>query len=138
MGKAEKDFVVIEAVKKEIIRGMFAFWLVSTVFLFLRMFLKALGADPQSFFVALIYFISGVILLPFFGMFPNARDGIEPGRPTFDGSALTAIFCYTLLIMLCVAVTLIVARMVKTSKQVKETVEKDNLIDPTTSEQVVK
>jgi hypothetical protein len=135
---AEKSLVVIEATKKEILRGILVFWLVSTIFLFLRIFLEAMGADPQSFFAAFIYLISGIFLLPFFGIFPQAHDTIQPGHPTLDSPAFTAIFCYTILVILAVLVVVIVTKMLKTGKQVNETVEKNHPVDPTQSEAIVK
>lgn len=138
LDSAEKDLVVYEATKKKILRSLVIFWLISTVFLFLRMFLEALGSDPKSLFAAFIYLISGLFLLPFFGIFPHFGDTIQPGRPTFDAPAITAVFCYTVLVILAMVVILIATKMLKTGKQVDETVAKDNPVDPTESERVVK
>ena len=55
-----------------------------------------------------------------------------------DAPAATAIFCYTILSFLITVVVFIVARMIKTGKQVDETVGKDNPVDPTESERVAK
>src|SRR5258708_40228882 len=89
MDTAEKDLIVIEATKKEILRGLLIFWLVSSVFLFLRIFLRALGADPHSPFAMFIYFISGIFLLPFWGIFPQFQDTILSGQHKFDSPAFT-------------------------------------------------
>ena len=133
----EKKVMVLEAMKKEIIRGLFIFWLVSTVFLFLRIFLKALGSDPQSAFAAFVYFISNIFLLPFWGIFPNMQETAIAGEPMFDASAITAIFCYTILVGLAISVTLIVMKMLKTGKQVNATLETNRSLDATKAEKVV-
>ncbi len=138
MGPAQKELVVIEAKKKAIVRGAGIFWLFSTVFIFLRFFLEAIGSDPQSFFVSLIYVISSIFLFPFFGIFPHLRSVLQPGEPTFDPMALTAIFCYTILVLLTIGVAPLTARIFKTRKHVKETVDNDQIIDPTVAEKIIK
>jgi hypothetical protein len=134
----EKRVIILEARKKALVRIIFIFWLISTVFLFLRIFLKALGSDPQSLFAAFIYFVSDIFLFPFFGIFPHFRDTSQAGQPVFDASAITAIFCYSILVGLAISVISIVMRILKTGKQVNETIEENKLIDPTRSERVVK
>jgi len=133
----QKNFLTLEARKKDITRGLIIFWLVSTVLLFLRIFLEGLGSDPKSAFVFLIYLLSSIFLLPFFNIFPNQSDTIQPGQPTFDSSAFTAIFCYTVLVILAWAVLNLVIKILKTEKQVDETVKRNNLLDPRISEKVV-
>ena len=138
MERVEKDFFKLEAAKKNILRGLLIFWLTATVFLFLRILLAALGADPQSFFASLIYFISGIFLLPYSGIFPYYNDTLVAGRSSFDAPATVAIFCYTVLTLFAVGIDLIVTKMMKTEEQVDEVVEKDHLVDPTLSEQLIK
>ncbi|SRR6266404_5775168 len=131
---AEKKFFILEGSKKNINRFLGIFWLVSTAFLFLRIFLESIGSDPRSIFVTIIYIISGVFLLPFFGILPGFNNTIQPGKPTFDAPALTAIFSYTILILLAVALTHLFTKIMKTEKQVDETVEKNNPVSPTKAE----
>lgn len=126
---AKKKFILIEADKKKINRFLLILWLVSTVFLFLRILLESLGSDPRSLFAAFIYIISGIFLLPFFGIFPNSENTMQPGISTFDEPAFVCIVCYTILILLAVALTYILTKMLKTEKQVDETVRKNNPID---------
>lgn len=138
VGTTEKELVVIEAAKKEILRGIFLFWISAVVFLFLRIFLEALGSDPQSIFAGFIYLVSSIYLLPYFGIFPNVHNTMQAGKPTFDSPAFTAILCYTILVLLAVVIVFIAFKMIKTGKQVSETVEKDHPVDPTKMEGVVK
>jgi hypothetical protein len=134
----EKEIIVIEATKKRILRITSIFWLTSTVFLFLRIILEGLGSDPKSVFAAFIYLISSIFLLPFWGIFPNYPNTMQAGKPTFDGPAVTAIFCYTILVLLTTAVVMIYTNMRKTKKQVREEVEKDHFVDPTEAERLIK
>ena len=127
---AEKQLIVIEAVKKEIIRVLLLFLLVSVVFLFLRILLELLGADPQTLFAGFIYLVSDLFLFPFFGIFPQFRETIHPGQPTADIRAFIAIICYIILDLLAVAVVTIGATIFKTGKQVDAKVEKDTYVDP--------
>ena len=135
---AEKDIVLLEAKKKQGFRTASIVWLIVTVFIFLRIFLEGLGSDPKSLFVSFIYLISGLFLLPFWGIFPSSHQTIQPGVPTFDSPAVTAIFCYTIIVLLGMGVSSLIIRMYKTGKQVDETVKKDNPIDPTQAESIVK
>ncbi len=126
---AQKKLFILEGGKKKIVRLLTILWLVSTVFLFLRMLLESLGSDPKSIFAMFIYVISSVFLLPFFGIFPHFTNTIQPGKPVFDSPALTGMFCYSILTLLAVAVTHLMTKILKTEKQVEETVEKDNPIN---------
>ena len=49
------------------------------VVLGLRMLFKALGANPFSGFVSIIYSISDILLLPFSGIFPASKPSNIPG-----------------------------------------------------------
>lgn len=138
MDNAEKNLMVMEARKKEILRAILLFWLTSTVFIFLRIFLEAIGSDPKSAFVSIIYLVSDFFMVQFFGIFRNVESTIQPGVSTFDGAALTAIFCNSVLSLLAVAVIMILTKMFKTSKQMDETVKRDHIVDPTVSESIVK
>lgn len=128
---AEKKFFILEGNKKKIIRFLWIFWLLSTGFLFLRIFLETMGADPHSLFVMIIYLISGIFLLPFYGLFPYAASTIQPGKPTFDATALTCIFCYTVIILIASIIIHLVTGIKKIEEQVDETVEKNNPVTPT-------
>jgi hypothetical protein len=125
-----KKLFILEGGKKKIIRILTILWLVSTVFLFLRMLLESLGFDPKSIFAMFIYIVSSIFLLPFFGIFPHFTNSIQPGKPVFDSPALTGIFCYTVLTLLAVAVTHLMTKILKTEKQVDEKIEKNNQINP--------
>ena len=127
--KAKKKLLIIEVWRKEVIRGLSILLLVSLVFLFLRILLRLFGADPQNAFAAFIYVVSGIFLLPFFGIFPKSHDQIIAGQMTVDTSALLAFFCYIILILLAMGVMHIASKIVKTQNQADETVEKSHPID---------
>lgn len=64
--------------KKNIFRSWQVIWFILAiieVILGLRIAFKALGANPFSGFVSLIYSISDVLLLPFSGIFPSSASG---------------------------------------------------------------
>src|SRR5437762_1831664 len=100
----QKKLIIIEAARKEIIRGLWIFLLVSFVFLSLRIILRAFGASPMSLFAGFIYLVSSIFLLPFFGIFSQSNVAIIPGDAMFDGTAVFAIFSYLVLVLLIVAV----------------------------------
>jgi hypothetical protein len=132
---SQKELLVLEMVRKETLRALFIFLLVSNVFLFLRFFLRIFGADPQNAFASFIFLISNLFLLPFFGIFPHFRDQIVAGQMAFDFSAMTAGFCYNILIILIMCVIQIITSMVRTRKQTHETVDKGKPIDTQPIEQ---
>lgn len=136
--KVEKDLVVIEAVKKEVIRGLGIFLLLAVTFLFLRIVFALLGSNPNSLFAGFVYLVSGIFLLPFWGIFPQLRTNPVAQEIIFDSAAFIALFSYLLVIPLTMAIVAIVASMFKTNKQVHETVEKDTLIDPSDVDTAVK
>jgi hypothetical protein len=138
INSTEKEILSLEATKKKLLRGILIFWLLSTVFLFLRIILEAFGSDPKSLFAACIYFLSGLFLLPFWGIFPNYQDTIQAGKPTFDAPAAVAIFCYTILVILALSVTWIVIKNIKTGKQIDKIKSENKPLDPTKSESVIK
>jgi hypothetical protein len=127
---AQKSLLIIEAMRKEILRGLSILLMVAIVFLFLRLLLKLFGANPETFIVGFIYFISNIFLLPYFGIFPHADD-LLPGRSAIDTTALFAIFCYLILIPLAMAVVQLGAMIMKTGKQVNETVDQKKTVDAT-------
>ncbi len=126
---AKKKLLMIEALRKELLRGLSILLLVSLVFLFLRIILRLLGADPQTAFAAFIYLVSGIFMLPFFGIFPQSHDQIVAGKMTIDTSALIAFFCYLILILLAMAVVHIATKIIRTQSQAEETVEKSHPVD---------
>lgn len=134
---AQKEILLIDVIKKQLIRGLLIYFFVSNVFIFLRIVLRLFGADPNNFFAGFIYTISGIFLLPFFGIFPQYNEPIEAGDPTVDVSAFIAAFCINVLIMLAMIVIYIVSRMIKTRKQAHETVEKSKPVDATEAEEAV-
>ncbi len=66
------------------------------VVLGLRFFFKLLGANPQNFFAIIIYGISGLLVLPFSGLF---RGTVVPDVTTrvFEPSTIIAMVVYALL-----------------------------------------
>lgn len=135
---AQKELVIIETAKKEIIRWVIVFWLVESTFLFLRIFLEALGTNSQAYFVELTYLISSVFMVPFSGMFPQFESTLQPGVPTFDVSAVVALICYTVMIFFTVGMVSMISKILKTEKQEKQIIEKNNPVDPTVAEKIVK
>ncbi|MBA3724319.1 MAG: YggT family protein [Candidatus Levybacteria bacterium] len=133
--RPQKEVVRMEVVRKQIIRGIFIFLIVSNVFLFLRFFLRLFGADPENFFAGLIFMISTLFLLPFFGIFPNSHDGIIAGEMAVDSSAMVAGFCYNILGVLAMIVVQIGTAMLRTNKQADASVEKGKPINTQTVDQ---
>ena len=125
---SQKKILVIESLRKEIIRWLFVFLLVAGTFLFLRFFLKLIGANPDSFFAAFVYLISGIFMLPFFGIIPNELPPAA-GQMDFDGTALLAIFCYIILVLMGVAVVHLGAKIFKIGKQKEGSVQKKEIFD---------
>jgi hypothetical protein len=126
---AQKEMLFIELLRKELLRVLLLFLLVSNVFLFLRIVLRVFGADPANAFAAFIFFVSSIILLPVFGIFPQVRDTIVGGHPSFDFSAFIALFCYNILTFLAMGIIQIGCSMIRTSKQANEASEKGKPID---------
>ena len=119
----------MEMIRKEMLRGLFIFLLISNVFLFLRFFLRLFGADPNNGFASFIFGVSNIFLFPFVGIFPRFHDEIIPGAMALDLSALTAGFCYNILVVLLMIIIQIGTSMLRTSKQAKESVEKGKPIN---------
>mgnify|MGYP000996645591 CR=1 FL=1 len=134
--KPQKEVVKMEVVKKQIIRGIFIFLIVSNVFLFLRFFLRLFGADPENFFAGLIFMISNLFLFPFFGIFPNSHDSIIAGEMAVDSSAMVAGFCYNVLGVLAMIVTQIITSMIRTKRQADESIKKSKPINTHTVDEV--
>ncbi len=65
--------------------------------LIFRLILKALGANPASAFVNLIYGITGIFILPFEGIFSRGETtGLET-TAVFEPATLVAIVVYALI-----------------------------------------
>lgn len=67
------------------------------ILLAFRLVLKLAGANPNSGFVSLIYFLSGIFIMPFQGIF---RSVTAPGAVTtsvFEASTLVALLVYALI-----------------------------------------
>ena len=82
--------------KKTIFRTHQIIWYivgVIEVVLGFRMALKALGADPASFFTSLIYTLSDPLVIPFSGILPPAGTV----RATFEWSTIIAAMVYLIL-----------------------------------------
>ncbi len=134
---AQKGILVVDVLKKQLIRALFIYLLVANVFIFLRMVLRLFGADPQNLFASFIFVISGFFLLPFFGIFPRFREEIIAGEPTADVSAFMGLFCLNILLFLLMSVIYITAQMVKTRKQARETVETSKPLNAIEAEDAV-
>lgn len=67
------------------------------VMLALRLFLKMMGANPESFFAKVMYGISGLLLLPFNGLFPTPPPTAGVIARVFEGSAVVAMIVYALI-----------------------------------------
>jgi hypothetical protein len=132
----QKELLVIENFRKELLRGLFILLLVSLVFLFLRILLKLIGANPENIFTGFIYIVSGIFLLPFFGILPE-MDNELPGEPSVDTPAFIAFFCYIVLILLAMAVIQIGSMIMRSNKKVKKTLEEERTIDTTVVDDVV-
>jgi len=129
INSAQKKLIIIETKKKEIFRGLYIFFLVSSVFLFLRIILRLFGANPQSIFAGLVYGISTLFLIPFYNIIPQFQDMPIEGQGMFDASALLAIFCYGIIVLLAIGVIHIGSKILKTEKQVDEIVKTDQPMD---------
>ena len=65
-------------------------------FLAFRLIFKLLGANPVSTFVSLIYTISGILLVPFSGIFRSAvNQGIET-KSVLEPAIIIAMIVYAL------------------------------------------
>ena len=125
---AQKQLIVIETIRKEILRALLMLLLISITFLFLRTVLKLAGANPESLFAGFIYLVSGFFLFPFTGIFPQYQEPIA-GESSIDMPAFIAIFCYLILFPLFMGVVQIGAKIFKTGEQINKTVEKRETIN---------
>lgn len=133
----QKEILVVDVLKKQLIRALIIYLLVTNVFIFLRMVLRLFGADPENAFAGFIFIVSGFFLIPFFGMFSQSQDTIIAGDPEVDVSAFIALFCSNILVFLAMSVIYVATRMIKTRKQAKETVERSKPVDTTVAEESV-
>lgn len=129
VGPVQKKLFVIEARRNEIIRGLIIFLIISTTFLFIRIVLRMMGANPTSLFAGIIYLISTILLLPFINIFPQFHDIPIKAEPTFDASAFIAIFSYLFLVLLAIGIIYLIFRIVKTEKTVKEVLKKNQPVN---------
>lgn len=134
----QKEIVVLESWKKNLLRGLLLLWLVANVFLFLRIFIRLFGADPNNIFAGFIYIVSGLFLLPFFGIIPEVQETIIAGQNKIDISAMIAWFCINILIVLIMAGTYIAVTIMKSGKQTSATVEQKKTINATRAETAVR
>jgi YggT family protein len=134
---AQKEILVIDVLKRQLIRLLIIYFLITNVFIFLRILIRLFGADPQNFFAGFIFLISGFFLLPFYGIFPQYRDVIIAGESSVDVSAFIALFCSNILIFLAMGIIYIGTRIIKTRKQAKETLEQSKPVDATEAEHAV-
>ena len=123
--------------KKRVFRGLYIFLLLSEVFLFLRVILRLFGANPDNLFAGFIYIVSGVFLLPFFGILTTSNDQIIAGQMAVDKSALVAMFCYFVLTILALCVVHLWSKIVRIQSQADETVKKSRPVDTTVVEESI-
>ncbi len=69
------------------------FFIILEVLIGLRVVLKLIGANPASLFVALLYGVTGIFLIPFAGMLNNPTFG----NMLLEISSIIAMFVYVLL-----------------------------------------
>jgi YggT family protein len=134
---AQKEILVVDVLKRQLLRLLVMYFLVTNVFVFLRMVLRMFGADPQNFFAGFVFLVSGFFLFPFYGIFPQYHDDIIAGKSSIDISAFIALFCSNILIFLAMTIIYISTRMVKTRKQARETLEKSKPVDAGEAERVI-
>jgi hypothetical protein len=126
---SQKEVLVIEVLRKQLLRSLFILMILSNVFLFLRIVLRSFGADPANPFAAFIFALSSVFMLPFFGIFPQYNDTIVAGDMTFDMSAFIAGFCYNILIITAMIVIQIVVSIIRARRQKEESLKKGRPIN---------
>jgi hypothetical protein len=126
LNSTDKDLLVIDVVRKQILRLLSIFLLLANVFLFLRILLRLFGANPSNPFAALIFILSTVFMLPFIGIFPLFRDEIIAGEMTVDMSALIAGFCYNILVSVAMIVVQIGTSILRMRKKAEDSIEKKN------------
>jgi hypothetical protein len=136
IAKPHKEIIIVETWRKELLRGLLILLLVAVVFLFLRVLLKLVGANPENIFTGFIYLVSGIFLLPYFGILPESGTAIS-GRSSIDIPAFLAIFCYLLLIPLAMSVIQITCTIMKSTKKAKESIEGNEPVDTTVVDEVV-
>jgi YggT family protein len=134
---AQKEILVVDVLKRQLLRILVIYLLVTNVFIFLRMVIRMFGADPQNFFAGFIFLVSGFFLLPFYGIFPQYRQEIVAGKSVIDISAFIALFCSNVLVLLVMSIIYIGTRMVKTKKQATETLDKSKPVDANEAERVI-
>ncbi len=78
-------------------RMIFFLLAVLETFLGIRFFFKLFGANPGSWFVAFIYFISDVFLFPFWGVFQRGAASGPGVQKIFEPSTVVAGIIYLLL-----------------------------------------
>ena len=52
---AQKEILVVDVLKRQLLRLLVIYLLVSNVFIFLRMVIRLFGADPQNLFAGFIF-----------------------------------------------------------------------------------
>ena len=85
-----------QQITKSLFKGSQLVWLIITIIeglLFLRLFLKLVGANPQADFTRLVYSLSAVFTSPFQTVFPNT---VVQGN-TFEWTTLLAMVVYYLI-----------------------------------------
>ena len=134
----QKEIVLLESFKKNFLRGLLTLMLIANVFLFLRVFIRLFGADPNNIFAGFVYIVSGFFLLPFFGIIPGVQEAIIAGQNKIDVSAVIAWFCLNVLFILAMIVTYIVSTMIKSGKLTSATVQKKKTLDTSVAEHAVR
>ena len=68
------------------------------ILLAFRLILKVAGANTSSGFVRLIYFLSGIFVIPFQGIFKSSYSQGSANTSIFEPATLTAIIVYAVLV----------------------------------------
>ena len=124
LNRTDKDLMVIDVLRKQMLRWLSIFLIVANVFLFLRILFRLFGANPNNSFAAFIFILSTFFMLPFLGIFPQVQDQIVAGEMAVDISALIAGFCYNILIPVAMIIIQIGASILRMRKKAKEAIEK--------------
>ena len=91
-------------------RLVYFFFGILEVLLAFRIIFKLAGASHGSYFVDAIYTLTGIFLLPFSGIFPQATGTVVVTTAVLEPAALVAIIVYAILAWGIVALIRIISR----------------------------
>lgn len=111
---------IIGAFRYITIRSLWIALIVVDFLLFVRIILKVFGANPMSPIVFIWYAITGILLLPFYGIFPEPHYSSDI---VVDVVAMIALVIYTGLFLTGMVVILLVAKIMRRKEEVQGTGE---------------